>query len=30
MGDEILKMLGVTQNFVHDLPGVALRVVASA
>ena len=30
VGDEILKLLGVTQNFVHDLAGVPLRVIASA
>ncbi|MBT9395049.1 DEAD/DEAH box helicase family protein [Hymenobacter sp. NST-14] len=30
VGDEILKLLGVTQNFVHDLAGVPLRVIGSA
>lgn len=30
VGDEILKLLGVTQTFVHDLAGVPLRVIASA
>ena len=29
VGDEILKLLGVTQNFVHDLAGVPLRVIGS-
>lgn len=29
-GLEILKLLGVTQNFVHDLAGVPLRVIGSA
>ncbi|KAA9325130.1 DEAD/DEAH box helicase [Hymenobacter busanensis] len=30
VGDEILKLLGVTQNFVRDLAGVSLRVIGSA
>ena len=29
VGDEILKLLGVTQNFVRDLAGVSLRVIGS-
>ncbi len=30
VGNEILKLLGVTQNFVHDLAGAPLRVIGSA
>ena len=30
VGPELLKLLGVTQNFVHDLAGVPLRVIGSA
>jgi superfamily II DNA or RNA helicase len=30
VGTEILKLLGVAQNFVHDLAGVPLRVIGSA